>query len=99
MLMSIPLTRQAECARRDDHALDLRRAAGVVGERLAVGALYLARERCPFAVLHLAERADDVHASLRELGHELLDDRLVHVLAVRAPSFVREQLPDLHADR
>ena len=46
-----------------------------------------------------AERAEDLHAHLPELGLELLGDRLVQVGAVGAAALVPEQLLDLDADR
>ena len=82
----------------DDHALHLRRAAGVVAERAPVDAVDLARPAAPTPRLDLPERAEDLHAPLSELGLELLGDRLVQVTPYRARALVPEQLLDLHAD-
>src|SRR4051794_3607284 len=70
----------------------------MVAERTAVEPVDLTRQRRPFATLDLTQRAEDLHARLRELGLELLEDRRVQVESVVALTLVPEHLLDLDAD-
>src|SRR5438874_1865597 len=92
------LSRKTERACRDDHPLHLRRTSRVVAERSPVDPIDLTRQWCPSARLHLCERPQDLHARLRELGLELLQDRLVEVPAIPAVVFVAQHLVDLDTD-
>ena len=73
--MAPSLAGEAESPRREDHALDLRRAAGVVGVGLAVPGFRFPFEGGPAATgLELAQRTDDLVAELRKPRQVLLGD-------------------------